>query len=384
MDERGDIQAGLPRSDVDAVDQRRADGDRIRVVTAEVEGSAGHASDGTRAAHRDRDSAGARQGQHAGRIKGRSRTTVVDDRQGGQRIVTSQGDAGSATEGERLRRDDAPGRLSEDAVLHDESASTEGRGRAEGQRTRVDDGPSRVGVGTVEDRRTRSHGLTLLARGKDDPDRPADIVGDGGTDGNRTARTAQIDVMKEEISARACGSTGQASVRDGKVDIIVALPKEDAAALDRERVAAQVQVDRRARLAESKRADRSIGKKRGRGRRDQYVVRSQRRTVQPTAGIPGEPSRVQTTQAISGVVARPSALADSPRSDDVVRQRRSRRKEKSPVAADQAGRVEADGGGRVGARKRSDRDIERIDAGTAGAGSQHILTASQGDRTDDL
>ena len=382
LDDGGDIQASLPRGDISAIDDGRTDRDRVGGVRIEIHRAAGDRGDRAGAAHRGRDAAAAREGQNAGRVQGRLGAAVVVDRQIRQRVIAREGHDTAAVEGQRLGRQAGAGdRLGQETVVHRDAAGTERATGADDHVAGVDHCSAGVGIRSGQNGVADACGFDL-ACGKDCANCAA-IIGDGRADGRRPARAGEAAVVDEE--AAAAGRAGEVSVRDREVNVVGRLTEQEAAALEGQRVAAEVQHCGGGLLAEGEGVHRGIGTQQRRARRvEADVINRSRAAREADSRVVREAGVVQAAHTVNRVIAREITIRHRPCADDVVRQRRGRSDDQACSAADLAARVEADGGRGVRASQRGDSDIEGVDARVAGIGGEGAVTTRESDRAEGL
>ena len=150
LDDGIDDQARLPRGQVLAVDERRADRDREGGGAIEVEITRAQGRDrGGVDVHRRGGEAG-REGERASRDQRRRRAAVVIEGQRGQRVGAREGDARATADRGRLRRDDATGDLEESGAVEVEAAGTEATRSGELLEAGLHDRAASIGIEAAE------------------------------------------------------------------------------------------------------------------------------------------------------------------------------------------------------------------------------------------
>ena len=367
LDDGIDDQARLPRGEVLAVDERRADRDREGggAIQVDIAGAEGRGRGGVDV-HRRGHKAG-RQGQRAGRDERRRGSAVVVKGQRGQRVGARERDARATADRGRLRRDDAAGELEESSAIEIDAAGAEATRGPELLEAGLHDRATGIGIESAE-LEARGARLTVTRR-EDQAERNARlIVGDDRIKGDVTRVRAEGAMEDVEVGGLADDAGGEGAVLEDGVGITVVGAEEESAALEAQREAAEVQrADRRVIAAgDVERVGRDVGEQRV-GRRgadaELDVIRARRVTPQAAAGVAREALVAETADAI-GAVGSPLAIDDGPRADDVVRVRQAGRDDEV-IAAELAEVAEViepkRGAGTDGAREARHREHGRAD-----------------------
>ena len=367
LDDGIDDQARLPRGEVLAVDERRADRDREGggAIQVDIAGAKGRDRGGVDV-HRRGHEAG-RQGQRAGRDERRRGAAVVIEGQRGQRVGAREGDARATADRGRLRRDDATGDLEESGAVEVEAAGTEATRSGELLITRLHDRATGVGVEATE-LETRGARLTVTRRENEAQGAARLVICDNRIKGDVTRVRGKGGVEDVEVSRLADDTGGEGAVLEDGIGVAVIGTKEEAAALDAEREASEVQRADRGIVAarDIEGVDRDVGEERvGRRRTDAEldVVATRRAAPQASAGVAREALVAEAADA-EGAVGSPLAVDDRPRSDDVVRVRQAGRDDEviDPELTEDAQVLETEGrAGAEGTREARDGEDRRID-----------------------
>ena len=233
LDDGIDDQARLPRGEVLAVDERRADRDRegsgaieVKITRAEGRGRGGVD------VHRRGVEAG-RQGQRAGRDERRRGAAVIVEGQRGQRVGARERDARATADRGRLRRDDAAGELDEGGAVEVDTAGAEATRGPELLEAGLHDRAAGVGIEAAE--LEAGSADLAVSRREDEAKRAARlVVGDDGVEGDVTRVRAEVGVEDVEVGGLADDAGGEGAILEDRVGIAVGGAEEETAALDPE------------------------------------------------------------------------------------------------------------------------------------------------------